>query len=54
MHVETTGRTWPGWDKQETQRPTALMMLTKFAGVLVLKVGAPRHLARPRSAVQQP
>ena len=53
VHVETTGSTLPGWDKKETQRPTAFMMLTKFAGVLVLKVGAQRHLARPLSAVQQ-
>jgi hypothetical protein len=53
LHVETTGSTLPGWAKQETQRPTAFMMLTKFAGVLGLKVGMPRHLARPLSAVQQ-
>jgi len=53
VHVETTGSTLPGWDKKETQKPTACMMLTKFAGVLVLKVGAQRHLARPLSAVQQ-
>jgi hypothetical protein len=53
VHVETTGSTLPGWDKKETQRPTAFMLLTKFAGVLVLKGGAQRHLARPLSAVQQ-
>ena len=53
VHVATTGSTLPGWDKKETQRPTACMLLTKFAGVLVLKVGAQRHLARPLSAVQQ-
>jgi hypothetical protein len=54
VHVETTGSTLPGWDKKETQKPTALMMLTTFAGVLVLTVGAQRHLARPLSAVPQP
>jgi hypothetical protein len=53
VHVETTGSTLPGWDKKETQKPTAFMMLTKFAGVLVLKVGAQRHLSRPLSTVQQ-
>ena len=53
VHVATTGSTLPGWDKKETQRPTAFMLLTKFAGVLVRKVGAPRHLARPLSAVPQ-
>lgn len=53
VHVETTGSTLPGWDKKETRKPTAFMRLTKFAGVLVLKVGAQRHLARPLSAVPQ-
>jgi hypothetical protein len=52
--VETTGTTVTGWDKQETERPTALMMMTQFAGVLVLNMDQPRQLARPLSAVQQP
>ena len=29
------------------------MMTRKFAGLLVLKIGKQRHLARPLSAVQQ-
>jgi hypothetical protein len=29
------------------------MMVTKFAGVIVLKLGHDRHLARPLSVVQQ-
>jgi hypothetical protein len=29
------------------------MMVTKFAGVIVLKLGHDRQLARPLSAVQQ-
>ena len=41
-----------GWDKKTTERPTTFMMMTKFAGVLVLKVG-PQQLARPLSAVQE-
>src|SRR5262245_20591998 len=36
-----------------TQQPTAFMMMTKFAAVLVIKVGAQRQLARPLSTVQQ-
>jgi transposase len=52
-HVESTGRPLPGWDKKTTERPTAFMMMTKFAGVLVCKVGPERQLARPLSAVQQ-
>jgi transposase len=52
-HVETTGTPLPGWDKKVTERPTAFMMMTKFAGVLMLKVGLQRQLARPLSAMQQ-
>jgi transposase len=52
-HVETTGSTLMGWDKKETQKPTAFMMMTKFAAVMVVKVGASRQLTQPLSAVQQ-
>jgi transposase len=53
LHVETTGNALTGWDKKATQQPTAFMMMTKFAGLLVLKSGRHRQLARPLSAVQQ-
>jgi transposase len=53
VHVETTGNTLPGWDKRETQKPTAFMMTTKFVAVMVIKVGAQRQLAQPLSTVQQ-
>jgi transposase len=53
VHVETTGKPLTGWDKQATQKPTAFMMMTKFAGVMVLKVGDQRQLAHPFSPVQQ-
>ena len=52
--VDTPSTPWPGWDKQTTARPTACMMVTKFAGLIVLKLGPDRQLARPRSVVQQP
>ena len=42
----------PGWDKKVPERPTAFMMLTQFAGVIVVKLGSHRHLARPLSGVQ--
>ena len=51
-HVDTTNTSLPGWDKKVTDRPTAFMMITKFAGVIVLKLGHDRQLARPLSAVQ--
>jgi transposase len=53
VHVETTGQPLTGWDKKATQKPTAFMMMTKFAGVMVLKVGGQRQLAHPLSPVQQ-
>ena len=53
VHVETTGSTLVGWDKKETQKPTAFMMMTKFAAVIVVKVGPQRQLVQPLSAVQQ-
>ena len=53
VHVETTGKPLTGWDKKATQKPTAFMMMTKFAGVMVLKVGGQRQLAHPLSTVQQ-
>jgi transposase len=51
QHLGTTETTLPGWDKKATERPTSFMMTTKFAGLLVLKVGGHRQLARPLSGV---
>ena len=53
VHVETTGKPLPGWDKKATQKPTAFMMMTKFAGGMVLKVEGQRQLVHPLSTVQQ-
>ena len=52
-YVDTTSTPLMGWDKQATERPTSFMMVTKFAGVIVLKLGDHRQLARPLSVVQQ-
>jgi transposase len=52
-HVDITHTPLTGWDKKATERPTAFMMVTKFAGVLVVKLGDHRQLTRPLSAVQQ-
>jgi hypothetical protein len=35
-HGETTGTPFTGWDKQATERPTSCMMVTTFAGVIVV------------------
>jgi transposase len=53
VHVETTGNPLMGWDKKTTQKPTAFMMMSKLAALMVLKVGGQRQLAQPLSAVQQ-
>src|SRR6266568_8122433 len=51
-HVDSTSTPLPGWDKKVTERPTSFMMVTKFAGVIVVKLGSHRQLARPLSGVQ--
>jgi transposase len=53
VHVETTGHPLTGWDKKITQKPTAFMMMTKFAAVIVLKMESQRQLAQPLSPIQQ-
>ena len=53
VHVETPGKPLTGWDKKVTQKPTAFMLMTKFAGGMVIKVGGQRQLAHPLSPVQQ-
>ncbi len=51
--VDTTRTSLTGWDKQATERPTAFIMVTQVAGVIVLQRGPHRQLARPLSVVQQ-
>jgi DNA-binding MarR family transcriptional regulator len=50
--INTTQTPVPGWDKQATERPTSFMMVTKCAGVIVVKLGHARQRARPLSVVQ--
>jgi transposase len=52
-YVDTTSTPLMGWDKKATERPTSFMMVTKFAGVIVLQLGHQRQLARPLSVIQQ-
>ncbi len=51
--VDATSTPLMGWDKQATERPTAFMLVTQCAGVIVLKRGNHRQRARPLSVVQQ-
>jgi len=50
-YVDTTRTALTGWEKQATERPTSFMMVTKFAGVIVLHLGDHRQLTRPLSVV---
>jgi hypothetical protein len=52
--VDTSGTPLTGWDHNATERPTAFRRVTTLAGVLVVKLGDHRQLARPLSGVQQP
>jgi transposase len=52
-YVDTTGTPVIGWDKKATERPTAFMMVTKFSGLIVVKVEEQRYLPRALSSVQQ-
>jgi transposase len=52
-YVATSRIPLRGWDKKVTERPTSFMMVTKFAGVIVLKCGDQRQLAQPLSIIQQ-
>ena len=52
-HVDTTSTPLMWWDKKATERPTAFMMVTKFVGGTVVKLGGYRQLARLLSGVQQ-
>ena len=52
--VDTTSTPLTGWEKQATERPTSFLMVTKFAGVIVVKLGDHRQRARPLSVVQPP
>lgn len=51
-HVENGKRPMPGWNRQQTTKPTSFMMTTKFITVLVVKNGKQRQLAKPLKPVQ--
>lgn len=44
-YLVTHGGTLPGWNRQQTERPTSYMMSTKFKGLLVIKIGNHRTIA---------
>jgi transposase len=51
--LKAADTTLPGWDDKPTQRPTSYMMTWKFKGIMVLRIGQRRQLARPLSPTQE-
>lgn len=52
-YVDKTGEDLPGWNKRRTERPTSFMLVTKFAWVMIIKIGEKRKLNRPLSSQQK-
>jgi transposase len=51
-YVEDNDCTLPGWVRRQTKKPTAFMMTTKFASVMVITIGRHRQLVKPLKPVQ--
>ncbi len=51
--IERSGKDLPGWKKRRTKRPTSFMLVTKFAGVMILKVGNERIMNTPLTQQQK-
>ena len=45
--VATDEKDLPGWKKRRTTQPTTFMLMTKFQGVMILKIGSDRRLNKP-------
>jgi len=52
-YVEETGNDLPGWEKRRTKRPTSFMMVRKFFGITVIKIGKERRLNKPLTKEQK-
>jgi transposase len=52
-YAEKTGEDLPGWKNRRTRKPTSFMLGTKFAGVIVLKIGGERILSKPLTSQQK-
>ena len=47
QYVETHDCTLPGWVRRKTKKPTAFMMTTKFASIMVVTLDRHRQLSKP-------
>ena len=48
-HLAATETTVPGWDDKPTQRLTSYMLTINLQGLLILKLGEQRRIAKPLS-----
>ena len=52
-YIKESGKDLPGWKKRRTERPTSFMMVTKFSGVMILKIGKFRQFNKPLTPQQK-
>jgi transposase len=52
QYVQANEYTLPGWVRRRTKKPTAFMMTTKFAQVMLFTVGEIRQLTKPLKPIQ--
>jgi transposase len=52
QYIKANDCTLTGWERRPTKKPTAFMMTTKFAGILIITIGQHRQLARPLKEFQ--
>lgn len=53
QYTESGDKSLIGWNNRPTNRPTSFMMITKFVGITVIKIGDQRRLQRPLSEAQK-
>lgn len=53
QYVETHDCTLPGWVRRKTKKPTAFMMATKFASIMVITLDRHRQLTKPLKPFQR-
>jgi transposase len=53
QYIKANDCTLTGWERRPTKKPTAFMMTTKFAGILIITIGKHRQLARPLKKFQR-
>ena len=53
QYVEANDCTLPGWVHRQTKKPTAFMMTTKFASIMVITIDHHRQLAKPLKLFQR-